>query len=127
MRVAVALDDLRGDCGCLQAELGANAILGLGADVCQRADGARELAHPHLLPGRVETLDVAPDLAVPVGQLETERGRLGMHAVRAADHHRVFELERAGAQDSVQFAQLLGDRFRRLLEQQRLGGVHDIV
>ena len=70
---------------------------------------------------------MTPDFAVPVGQFEAESRRLGMDSVRAADHDRVLELECACTENPVQCPQLLGDRFRRLLEEQRLGSINDIV
>jgi hypothetical protein len=56
---------------------------------------------PESLPTRMSSaaaprrVQIALHLFVPDGQLQPEGNRLGVHAVRAADLHRVLELERA--------------------------------
>ena len=50
--------------------------------------------------------DVALRLRIPVGHLETERDRLGVDSVRAADHGRVFEFPGAPLQH---FGEALAD------------------
>ena len=64
--------------------------------VRERADRAGNLADADTARARAaHALDVARDLGVPERQLQPERHRLGVHAVRAADHRRPAMLERA--------------------------------
>ena len=62
-----------------------------GREVGEGADGAGELSDPHVFGGRDEARDVALRLRVPVGDFEAEGDGLGVDAVSAADHGRVFE------------------------------------
>ena len=71
--------------------------------------------------------EVALQLGVPQRQLEAERHRLGVHAVRAADHRRPPMLlgarrgsPRSSAVDALQ------DQVARLAHLQRLRGVEDV-
>ena len=89
----VALDDLRGDRRDLQSEPLADGFFVFRLEMRGVADRARDLADSHLLGGHLEALEVALHLGVPVRQLEAERDRLGVNAVRAADLRRVLELE----------------------------------
>jgi hypothetical protein len=93
--VAVALEDLRGDGGGLEAELGADGCFVLGLEVAEGADGAGELADAQVFGGGVEAGEVALHLGVPEQELEAEGGGLGVDAVGAADGGRVLELEGA--------------------------------
>ena len=54
-----------------------------------RADRAGELADAHALESALDTSSIAIELERPARELETERGRLRVHAVRAADQQRV--------------------------------------
>ena len=86
--VAVARDDLR------RRRLGARARAarrrGARPRVAARvgADGARELADAHALERPREPLAVAVELERPARELRAEGDRLGVDAVRAADHRR---------------------------------------
>ena len=90
--VAVAGNDLRRHVLALQAEavegrrLDARVAIGIGAD------GAGELAHADALEGGGQPVALAPQLGHPAQQLEPEGGRLGVHAVGAADRRGVPEL-----------------------------------
>ena len=97
--VAVALDHLRRDGGGFQSQPLADALFELGAEVGEGADGSGELAHAHVFGGAAKARDVALGLGVPVGQLESEGDGLGVDAVGAADHGRVFELPGAAFED----------------------------
>ena len=88
LRVPVALDDLRGvGCG-LEAQTLAREPLELRAGGRVRADGAGELADPHPLERTIEARTPAIELERPAGELQPERRRLGMDAVRAAHDQR---------------------------------------
>ena len=60
-------------------------------EVRERAHRAGELADPNFARA-ADALDVARQLGVPERQLQTEGHRLGVDAVRAADHRRVLVL-----------------------------------
>jgi hypothetical protein len=100
--VPVALDHLRGHGRGLETEPRADALLVLGLEMAECADSSRQLAHAHVLGGRVEASQVALHLRIPVQQLQAEGRRLGMDAVRAADRRRVLELEGAALEDRQQ-------------------------
>ncbi len=114
--------------GAAQAEAAADLLFGLRADVAEGADGAGDLADPHLLGGGREAGGVAAQLVVPERQFQAEGDRLGVDAVGAADLDGVFELEGALLQNLGEFVQ----RFRRIssdapVRHQGLRGVDDIV
>ena len=73
-----------------------------------------------------DALDVAADLRVPERQLQAERHRLGVHAVRPADHRRAPMLEGALADRLGQPVEILQDDVARLAHLQRLRGVDDV-
>ena len=90
--MAVALEDLgRGGRG-LEAEPLAREPLELGIGRRVRADGARELADAHPLECPRDSLAAARQLEGPADELEPERRRLRMDAVRAADLQRLAVL-----------------------------------
>ena len=97
--VAVALHDLgRGGSGA-QAERRADLVFEIGRNMGVRADRSGDLADRHVLAGKVEAALVAAQFVVPDGELEAERRRFGVDAVGAADHDRVFVLDRLLADD----------------------------
>ena len=103
--MAVALDHLRRDRRRLQAERAADVGFDRWRQVCEGADGARQLADRDDLARAANPGDVARQLRVPQCQLQAERHRLRMHAVRAADHRRaaVFLRPRAhGLHETVE-------------------------
>ena len=66
---------------------GADARLDRRIEMRERADGAGDLSDLGPSRGRAEArIDVAQDLRVPERELQAERHRLGMDAVRPADH-----------------------------------------
>ena len=82
----------------LQAERGADVGFDGGIDVRVRPDGTRELADGDRIPGPTHALPVPIGLERPQGELGPERSRLGVHAVGAAGHRDVHELQGPGAQ-----------------------------
>src|SRR5436190_1550854 len=84
-RVTVARDDLGGDGVDFESEAFADLLFELGLEVRQVADRAGEFAHAHLFRGVLEAGNIALDLGVPVGQLQSEGDGLRVDAVRAAD------------------------------------------
>ena len=88
LRVPVALDDLRGVGRGLEAQTLAREPLELRARGGVRADGAGELADPHALERAIEPRTPAIELERPAGELQPERRRLGMDAVRATHDQR---------------------------------------
>jgi hypothetical protein len=93
--VAVALDDLRRDRRRRQPEAAAHIGFDRRRQVREGADRARKLADADHLAGAPDAIDVAADLGVPKRQLQAKRHRLGVDAVRPADHRRAAMLERA--------------------------------
>ena len=125
--VAVALDDLRGDLGDAQAEAAAGALLDLGRDGGVGADGARHLADGDGLTRGPEALGVAIELGDPDGELEPERRRLGVDAVRAPHADRALVRDGAARDDLAQPAELAGEHVRGGDELETGRGVPDVV
>ena len=109
LSVAVALDDLRSEAHRRQAKLLADHLLNLRVDVRVRADSARELADRDDLLGMLHALNVALDLSAPEQELEAERHRLCMDAMRATDARRMLEFLRAAAQDLAELLEVIED------------------
>ena len=112
--VAVALEDLRRRRRRLEAEPLAGDALELGIGRGVRADGAGELADAHALERARDALPVPVELERPARELQPERRRLGVHAVRAAHLQRRAML--LGARDDD------GERRVEALEDERAGG-----
>ena len=74
-----------------------------GIDLREGADGAGNRAGRHLGARRLEPGLGAIELGIGVGELEPERGRLGMDAVRAADCRRQLVLAGAALERGVEF------------------------
>ena len=87
-RMPVALHDLRRRRLGLEPEPLARDALDLGIDRRVVPDRAGELPDPHARERGREPLTVALELERPDGELEAERRRLGVNAVRAADRQR---------------------------------------
>ena len=85
LRVTVALEDLCRGRRRLEAEPLAGDPLELRVGGRVRADGAGELADAHALERARDARAAAVELERPAGELQPERRRLGVHAVRAAD------------------------------------------
>ena len=92
LRVPVALEDLRRGRRRLEPEPLAGDPLDLRVGRRVRADGAGELADAQSLERALDAGAVAVELERPAGQLQAERRRLGVHAVRAPDRERVAVL-----------------------------------
>ena len=90
--MAVALEDLRRRWRRLEAEPLTGESLELGACRGVRTDRAGELADAHPFERARDALAAAGELERPARELQPERRRLGMDAVRAADlqHLAVF-------------------------------------
>ena len=88
-RVAVARHDLRRDRLGREPEPPSTAGLDLGRVVGERADRAGQLADRDLVARLDQRAPAAAQLGVPARALEAEGDRLGVDAVRAADHGRV--------------------------------------
>ena len=89
--MTVAGDDLRGRYR-RQPQCITDELLDLGRNVRVRADGTAQLHHRNRGPCRAQPLPVTLDLQCPESDLGAEGGRLGVDAVRAADHHGVAML-----------------------------------
>ena len=92
LRVAVALEDLRRARRGLEAEPLARDPLDLRLGRGVGADGAGELADAQSLDRALEPLAVAVERERPAGELEPERRRLGVDAVRAPHAQRLAVL-----------------------------------
>ena len=125
-RVAVALNDLRGDGDGGEAEFFADGFLMLGLEVAECADGAGELADAQVFGGGVEAGEVALHLGVPEEELEAEGGGLGVDAVGAADDGGVLELDGAGFQGFGEREDSGADQGRGFAELEGLRGVDDV-
>ena len=90
--MSVPLDDLRRRRSRLEAEALAGDSLDLGVDGRVLADGAGELADAHAFERARDASPRTVELECPNGELQPERRRLGMHAVRAADAERELVL-----------------------------------
>ncbi len=89
LRVAIALKDLRGRRSRLEPEGLARATLHLRGRGRVRPHRPRELPDSHSRERVVEPVSIALELEHPAEQLEPERRRLRVNAVRTAYRHRV--------------------------------------
>ncbi len=124
--MAVALHDLIGDGVRREPQLGANVLFHFRPLMCERAHRTGELADGDLPPNVRQPLPVPAGFFVPNGQLEAERNRFTMNAVRPANHHRMLVLQRLPFQDGNQFFKIVEDEIKRLGHLHGQGGVHDI-
>ena len=125
--MAVALNHLGRHGGGFQSQARADLFFEFGREVGEDSDRAGELAYAHVFGGGLEASDVALRLGIPVGDLEAEGDGLGVDAVGAADHGRVFEFPGAALEHLGEALQILRDDFRGLVDQQGLRGVDYIV
>ena len=88
--------------------------------------GARNLADADEPADAPHALDVASDLRVPERQLEPEGHRLGVHAVRAADHRRVLVLLGARTHGLGEPLEVGEDHVAGVAHLQRLRRVDDV-
>ena len=127
LRMAVALNDLRGKCRRLQAELFANCSLDRWIDMRVRADRAADLSHANALPRLREAFLSAAKFIEHQRQLQSKRDRLRMNAVAAPDHRRHFESPRLTRRSSCgvcfKSSSKNADRFRQLHRQSRIQNI----
>src|SRR5262245_10189934 len=92
----------------------------------ERTDGPRELADRNRLARAAKTLDVARDLRIPEGQLQTQRDRFGVNAVRSPDHGCLAMFEGAISHGGSQLVEILEKQVAGLLHLEGLSGVDHI-
>src|SRR5256886_12767211 len=126
-RMAIALNNLRRNCGSFQSQARADFFFQLRAKVGKRADCPGELSYAHVLRRALKASDIALCFGIPVGQLDSKSNRLGVDTVGAADHGRVFELPGAAFQDLGELLKTRGDDFRSLPDEQSLSGVDNVI
>ena len=124
--MAIALNHLRGDGRGGKAEPAADVGFDRGVEVGERADGAGDLADGDGGTRLSHAAEVATELVVPQRQLEAERHRLGVHAVRAADHRGAAMLVRPRLHRVAQRAEQRQDEVGRLDHLQCLRRVDDV-
>ena len=125
--MAIALDDLRSYCGGFQSEARADFFFEFWREVGEDSDRAGEFSDAHVFGGGHEARDIALRLRIPVGEFESEGDGLGVDAVRASDHGRVFELPRAALENFGETLKILRDDLRGLADEQGLRGVDDVI
>src|SRR5436309_14009885 len=126
-RMAVALNDLRRNCGGFQSKARADFFLQLRAEMGEGANRPGELSYAHVLRCVLKTRDIALRFGIPVGQLDSKSNRLGVHTVGAADHGRVFEFPGTAFQDLGELLKTRADDFRSLTNEQSLSGINHVV
>jgi len=89
VRVAVALNYLRGDGHNAEPKAFADSLFHFRAEMRGVPDGAGNFSDSHLRGGFAEARDVALIFREPVGDFQAKRDGLGVHAVSAADLRRV--------------------------------------
>src|SRR5213079_1088997 len=126
-RMAVALNNLRRNCGSFQSQARADFFFQLRAEVGKGADRPGELSYTHVLRCVLKTRNIALGLGVPVGQLDSESNRFGMDTVGASNHWCVSELPGAVFQDLGELLKTRGDDFRSLTNEQSLSGIDHVI
>ena len=106
LRVAVALDDLRGKRRCCEAQLFTHPLFDPRIEVRVRADGPAQFAHADARLHFLEARQGATEFVIHERQLEPECHRLCVDAVTAADHRRRLEFPRPPGDDRAQFPQV---------------------
>src|SRR5439155_25369042 len=110
----------------LQPETTADVLLNFWRQIRERPDRSRKLSNADRRPGAPHAVGIAPDFGVPQRQLEPERYRLGVDAVRAPDHRRVPVLNRAIAHGLRQLLEILQNDVSRLAPLECLRGI-DVI
>src|SRR5438874_2695008 len=115
-RMAVALNNLRQNCGSFQSQARADFFFQLRAEVGKGADRPGELSYTHVLRCVLKTRNIALGLGVPVGQLDSESNRFGMDTVGASNHWCVSELPGAArvSEAAISTASQVRKRFSSL-------------
>ena len=124
--VAVTRHHLGGDVLGAQAEPSSAPRFDVRAERRVGAHRAGELAHRELLERVAQPVRVAAALEREAGELQAEGGRLGVHAVRAADAERALELARPGDQRRGQRVRAGHDLAPGLAQLQRERGVEHV-
>ena len=124
--VTIALEDLRGAGRGLEPQPLAGDALDLRVEGGVLADRARQLPDTHAVERTLETSPVTLECERPAGQLEPERRRLRMDAVRPPHAEREPMLLGA-SHDSSECSFELGEhQCARLADGQRQSGVEDV-
>ena len=124
--VPVALEDLRRRRRRLEAEPLTRAALELGIGRGVRSDRAGELADAHPVERPRDPLPVPVELECPAGELQPERRRLGVHAVRAAHLEGRAMLLRAGDDRGERAVEAVHDERAGRADLERECGVDDV-
>ena len=122
----VALDDLRRHRRRFEAEPRADARFDRGIEMGERPDGAGDLADRHHVARSKHPVQIALKLGVPQRELQAERHRLGMDAMRSANHRRQPMFLGATRTASRRPAMPLTIRSACLPHLQRLRRVHHV-
>jgi hypothetical protein len=124
--VAVTGDDLGGDRLALQTQTREHARLEVRGGRRVGSDGPAHRSHLGLGEGALQTLEVALGLEGEAGELDPERRRLGVDAVRASRTQRVDVLMSARG-EHLDEALRVGEQQRRDVAQlQREAGVQHV-
>ena len=127
VRVAIALNHLRSHRRDVQPKPLADALFNFRAEMRSIAHRAGNFADGHLRGGIAEALDVALIFREPVGDFQSERDRLGVNSVSAADLRSVREIPARAGQHFAKFHQRGFNQSRRVAHLQSLRGVDHIV
>jgi hypothetical protein len=124
--VPVPLNDLRRHRRGREAERPAGVGLDGRRQMREGADRSGQLADRDPLACSTEAGDVTRQLRVPQRQLQSERHRLGVHAVRPSDHRCAAVFLGPGANGVHQSVDSPQHEVAGLANLQRLGGVDDV-
>ncbi len=94
--------------------------------MCERPHRAGQFADGDLAADLPQPVQVAGDFLIPDGQLEPERDRLAVNAVRAPDHHGVLVPERLLLQHRNESFHALQNQIERLGHLHGERGIDDI-
>src|SRR5690242_21530199 len=92
--MAIPLNYLIGDRIDRQAEFRADIFFDVRSLMRKRSHGARQLPDSDLRAHLTQPRQMTAELLVPDGQLESERDRFTMNAVRTSHHHLVLVSDR---------------------------------
>ena len=126
LRVPIALNHLRRHRIGLEPEPAADVGFDLRWQVRKGADRAGDLADADRRARAAHAFDVPIELRVPERELQAERHRLGVDAVRPADHRRRTMLDRPIANGLGQRREIAQNHVARLAHLQRLRRVDDV-
>ena len=87
---------------------------------------AAQFSHANTLPCLCEAFFGASEFVEHERELQTKRDRLGMNAVAASDHGRLFIFARLFANDFSQCPQIIRKNFGRLRHLNRERGIENI-